>query len=113
MTTLSMFFIIAGCALVTWLPRVIPFILVKSMPIPSIVMRFLAYIPVCILSALVYASLFDGSGTITSLNVLNTMAFIPTLFIALWTKSLSKTVIAGVVTMAILRSFSSICVDTP
>lgn len=105
MTTLSMFFIIAGCALVTWLPRVIPFILVKAMPMPSIIMRFLAYIPVCILSALVYASLFDATGSITSLNIFNTIAFVPTLFIALWTKSLSKTVIAGVVTMAALRYF--------
>ncbi|WP_010287333.1 AzlD domain-containing protein [Kurthia massiliensis] len=105
MTTLSMFFIIAGCAFVTWLPRVIPFILVKAMPMPSIIMRFLAYIPVCILSALVYASLFDATGSITSLNVFNTIAFVPTLFIALWTKSLSKTVIAGVITMAALRYF--------
>ena len=100
-----MFFIIAGCALVTWLPRIIPFILVKAMPIPDIIMRFLAYIPICILSALVYASLFDGSGTITTLNVLNTIAFVPTLCIAIWTKSLSKTVIVGVVTMAALRYF--------
>lgn len=105
MTTFSMFFIIAGCALVTWLPRIIPFILVKAMPIPNIIMRFLAYIPICILSALVYASLFDGSGTITTLNVLNTIAFVPTLCIAIWTKSLSKTVIVGVVTMAALRYF--------
>lgn len=103
MTTLSMFLIILGCALVTWLPRIIPFVLVKAMPIPTIMMRFLAYIPVCILSALVYESLFEQGHTITTLNVLNTIAFVPTLFVAIWSRSLSKTVIVGVVTMAILR----------
>lgn len=103
MTTFTMFLIILGCAFVTWLPRVIPFILVKTMPIPTIMMRFLAYIPICILSALVYASLFEKTTTITSINILNACAFIPTLLVALWTKSLSVTVIIGVITMAALR----------
>jgi len=103
MTTFQMFLIILGCAFVTWLPRVIPFILVKAMPIPNFMLRFLAYIPICILSALVYASLFEKTNTFTTISVLNVLAFIPTFLVAIWTKSLSMTVIVGVVTMALLR----------
>ena len=72
---------------------------------PKVVLRWLAYIPVCILSALVIEGFFDKEETIVTVHWLNVMAFIPTLFIALLTKSLSKTVIAGVLTMAGLRLF--------
>lgn len=105
MTIWTMVLLIAACALVTWLPRVIPFILVKSVTLPSFVMRLLAYIPICILSALIFESLFTEGEHMTTVAWLNFGAFIPTLFIALWTKSLSKTVIVGVITMAILRYF--------
>ncbi len=58
-TTLAMVLIILGCAVVTWLPRVIPFMLVRSVQLPDVVLRWLTYIPVCILSALVIESLIE------------------------------------------------------
>lgn len=102
-TTFAMVLLILGCALVTWVPRVLPFILVKNMKMPDIVLRWLAYIPVCILSALVIEGLFKHEQSFVTVNWLNVAAFIPTLLVALLTKSLSKTVIAGVLTMALLR----------
>ncbi len=104
-TTLAMFLIILGCAVVTWLPRVIPFMLVRSVQLPDIVLRWLTYIPICILSALVIESLINAEGNIVTLDWLNVLAFIPTVLVAILTKSLSQTVIAGVLTMAILRYF--------
>ncbi|MED3661794.1 AzlD domain-containing protein [Ureibacillus sp. FSL K6-8385] len=104
-TTLSMFLLILGCALVTWLPRVIPFILVRNIELPKVVLRWLQFIPVCILSSLVFQSLLDAEGKFVSLNLENTVAFVPTLLVAIWTKSLSKTVIVGVLTVALLRNF--------
>lgn len=103
-TTLTMVLIILGCAIVTWLPRVIPFILVRNIELPDIVMRWLKYIPICILSALVFDSLLNDKGNYVSLNWENVFAFIPTVIVACITKSLSKTVIAGVFTMAIIRN---------
>lgn len=102
-TSVAMVLLILGCALVTWIPRILPFILVKNMNMPKIVLRWLAYIPVCILSALVIEGFFVKEEAFVTVQWLNVMAFIPTLFVALLTKSLSKTVIAGVVTMAGLR----------
>ena len=102
-TTWPMLLLILGCAVVTWLPRVIPFAIVRNVKLPDVVLRWLAYIPVCILSALVIESLIDAEGKIVTLEWLNVAAFLPTLMVALYTKSLSKTVVAGVLTMAALR----------
>ncbi|MEK9197522.1 AzlD domain-containing protein [Ureibacillus sp. 179-F W5.1 NHS] len=104
-TSLSMILLMIGCAIVTWLPRVIPFMLVRNVKLPDIILRWLSYIPICILSALVLESLFNSEGTIVTLNWLNVIAFIPTLIVAIFTKSLFKTVIVGVLTMAILKFF--------
>lgn len=49
--------VILGCGLVTWLPRVIPFLLVRKVHIPQIITDFLSYIPLCILTALLVQSL--------------------------------------------------------
>lgn len=104
-TSIAMVLLILGCALVTWIPRILPFVLVKNMNMPKIVLRWLAYIPVCILSALVIEGFFEKQTAVVTIQWINVFAFIPTLFVALLTKSLSKTVIAGVVTMAGLRLF--------
>ena len=106
-TSIAMVLLILGCALVTWIPRILPFVLVKNMKLPKIVLRWLAYIPVCILSALVIEGFFKKDSTIVTVQWINILVFIPTLLVALLSKSLSKTVIAGVVTMAGFRFFFS------
>lgn len=105
-TTVYMVWLIIGCALVTWLPRVIPFILVRNVKLPEIVLKWLSFIPVCILSALVIENLLDtDSGRVVTLNWPVFLTFVPTLIIALLTKSLSITVVAGVIIMAAVRYF--------
>ena len=42
---------------VSWVPRVLPFVLVKYKGLPDIVVRFLHYLPVSILFALILSSL--------------------------------------------------------
>lgn len=105
MTTWTMFALILGCAVVTWIPRIVPFALVKNVTMPAVVLRWLAYIPVCILSALVIESFIVAEESFVTLDWIHIAAFLPTLLVALWTKSLSKTVIVGVLTMAALRYF--------
>lgn len=105
MISSQMILLLLGCALVTWIPRVLPFIFVRKMTLPSVVMCWLSYIPVCILSALVITNLFDTSGPIVTIHWPIFFAFLPTLFIAIWTKSLSITVLVGIVCMALIRLF--------
>ncbi|VQC10485.1 AzlC family protein [Streptococcus pneumoniae] len=46
--------------LVTWIPRMIPFILVKYKGLPAIVERFLKFLPVSIIFALILSSVVTG-----------------------------------------------------
>lgn len=103
MTTWTMVLLILGCAVVTWVPRIVPFALVRNVKMPKIILRWLAYIPVCILSALVIESVLDAERTVVGIDWLHMLALVPTVLVAVWTKSLSKTVVVGVMTMAMLR----------
>lgn len=103
MISLQMFLLILGCAIITWIPRILPFAFMKKVKLPTIVLRWLAYIPICILSALVISNLFVKKNSYVTINLPVFFAAIPTLIVAVWTKSLSLTVIVGVATMAIIQ----------
>ena len=100
-----MIWLILGCMIVTLLPRIIPFIFVRSVQMPEVVLKWLSYIPVCILTALVTESMLQDTDSLLSFDWYVVIALIPTLITAIWTKSLSLTVIIGVVCMALLRFF--------
>jgi branched-subunit amino acid transport protein len=99
-------FIIGGCGLVTWLPRVIPFLLVKKLQLPEIAIRFLSYVPLCILTALFVQNLFIVKpGAFPCLNWEYCLAAIPAIFMAVLTRNLMWIVITGVAGMALIRYF--------
>ncbi|WP_339179883.1 AzlD domain-containing protein [Bacillus sp. FSL R5-0560] len=95
--------VIIGCALVTVIPRVVPFLVVRNISLPVPVLKWLSYVPVCILTALVVKDCMIQSNDSLKLNWQVAVVLIPTLLIAMKTKSLSMTVISGVVLMAGLR----------
>ncbi|WP_203362664.1 AzlD domain-containing protein [Bacillus sp. REN10] len=98
--------VIIGCAIVTFIPRVAPFLIVRNVKLPEPVMKWLSFIPVCILTALVVGSVIEREpGQFPILNIEILLVLLPTLILAIWTKSLLFTVIAGVVLMALVRTF--------
>ncbi|MFJ8244372.1 AzlD domain-containing protein [Peribacillus asahii] len=100
---LSILLIILGCAIVTFIPRILPFIVIRNIQLPKIVIKWLSYIPICIFTALIVESFISEDGSFLSIDWRVLAAIIPTLLIALWTKSLSITVIAGIACMATVR----------
>ncbi|RSJ62133.1 AzlD domain-containing protein [Streptococcus gordonii] len=91
-------------ALVTWIPRVLPFILVKYKGFPPMVERFLKYLPVSIIFALILSSVTNAkTGQLPSFKWLDLLAVFPTTYIAFKYKNLILTVICGVVLVALLR----------
>lgn len=97
---------ILGCALVTWIPRVFPFFLSKRINFPEWFTRFLSYLPICILTALLFQSILETKATgFPTIKPLEAISCIPTLLVAMRTKDLMKTVIVGVITIALLRIF--------
>lgn len=101
--SLSIFLIILGCALVTFIPRVVPFIVVKNIRLPKPFIKWLSFIPLCIFTALIVDSFIIQDEVLFSIDWIVLIAIFPTLIVALWTKSLSITVIVGVVCMAAVR----------
>lgn len=97
------YLVILGSAIVTWVPRILPFVFVSERPLPPLVSLWLSFIPVCIFTALIVDALIlqrDGS---VYLDWRACLAIGPTLLVAWCTKSLTWTVVIGVVTIAILR----------
>ena len=102
---LTILLIILGCAIVTFIPRVIPFIVIRNIALPEVVVKWLSFIPVCIFAALIVDSFINQDAAVLAIDWRVLTAIIPTLLIALWTKSLSATVLVGIVCMATVRFF--------
>ena len=97
-------FVVLFSALVTWLPRILPFVLVKYRGLPKIVERFLQYLPVSIIFALILSSVTQGKiGGLPSFKWLDLLAVIPTTILAFRYRNLVATVIFGVCLVALLR----------
>lgn len=95
---------ILGCGLVTWLSRVIPFILVKNLTIPKSVIRFLSFVPVAIMAALFFDSILTFKpGHWASVLWPQLFASVPTIVAAVISKSLMVICIVGILSMALVR----------
>ena len=42
---------ILGCTIVTWLSRVLPFVLLKKFDLPKPIIEYLSFVPIVIMSA--------------------------------------------------------------
>lgn len=93
-----------GMALVTYLPRMLPLVVLSKFQLPPVLLRWLSFVPVAVLSALLAKELLvaDGKLAVSAAHP-QLLAAIPAFVVAAWTRSLMGTVVAGIVTMALLR----------
>jgi branched-subunit amino acid transport protein len=100
----SILLIIIGCALVTFIPRVLPLVILSQMELPKWLIRWLKNVPVAVMAALLAQELLlSGNQFSLSDNLLKLLAAVPAFIIAILTKSLLVTVMVGVIFMAIFR----------
>lgn len=105
-TTSYLFFTILGCGLATWLSRVLPFLFIKRMNFSQPVAEFLRFVPIVIMSALWFNSLFvQNLGHLPSIDWENLLASLPTVLSAIISKNLLVIVIVGMISLAALRFF--------
>jgi len=96
--------IIAGASLVTALPRVLPLVLLSRVQLPNWAMRWLSYVPVAVMAALVGQDVLAVEGQLAPLHRnAELFAAVLTFAAALLTRSLLVTVVAGVASMMALR----------
>jgi len=97
---------ILGMGLVTYFPRWLPLAVLSGREIPEILKRWLSFIPVSILSALVANAVFiDASTGVFHVFQKGFFAAVPTLVFALKTRSLGMTVIVGMLLYWILGHY--------
>ncbi|USS90508.1 AzlD domain-containing protein [Fructilactobacillus carniphilus] len=96
--------VIVGCGVVTWLNRVIPFLLLKRFELPMAAVEFLSFVPVVIMAALWFTGLFHQHlGHLPTLDWQNLVASVPTVISAVISKNLLVIVAVGIVSLAIIR----------
>jgi branched-subunit amino acid transport protein len=100
----QVFLIILGAAIVTLIPRIAPLVLLSRITLPGRVVRWLEFVPVAVLSALLAQAVAMPEGRLSlPPENLAMIAVVPVLLIAVRTRSLIKTVAGGVAVMALLR----------
>ncbi|MGO0059420.1 AzlD domain-containing protein [Brevibacillus fluminis] len=100
----EIFLIIIGSALVTFLPRVIPLMVLSRFELPGWAMRWLHYVPISVMAALIGQELLLHDGQLAGLrNNIELFAALPTFFVAIKTRSLLGTVVVGVISTMVLR----------
>ena len=95
---------LVGMMLATVPPRVVPLVMLSQRKLPVVVERWLSYVPVAVLSAMLFPSVLMQDGVLAlRLDNLYLWASVPAVLIAWKTRSLFPPVVAGVVTLAVLR----------
>ena len=80
------------------------FILLKKFDLPKAVIEYLSFVPIVIMSALWFDSLFiQKIGQLPQINYENLFASLPTVLSAIISKSLLVIVVVGIVSLAIIR----------
>lgn len=96
--------IIVGSALVTFIPRVLPLMVISRIQLPDWAISWLKHVPVAVMAALLAQSILltDDKLAIYE-NSLSIVASLPVIAVAIFTRSLLGTVLAGIVCMMVLR----------
>ncbi|WP_210133169.1 AzlD domain-containing protein [Staphylococcus sp. GDH8C106P] len=104
-TSVHMLIIIVICGLVTWLTRIIPFIVISKIQLSEQVVKWLSFIPITLFTALIIDGVIEQQrGSFGySLNIPFLVTIIPTVLVALVTRSLTITILAGIFVMAMIR----------
>ncbi|HFI0634222.1 TPA: AzlD domain-containing protein [Streptococcus suis] len=100
----SILLIILAAALVTWVPRVLPFVLTQNKSLPPKLVKFLSFLPITIIFSLTLSSIMDEEvGSLPNLLPVESLALLPTFLVVLRTKNILLAVVVGVLTTATLR----------
>lgn len=102
--TSQQLYLILGMAVVTYLPRMLPMLLLNNREIPEKIVRWMSFIPVSIFAALIFSDIFFWENQF-SINLLENLKLIPAIvvfFIAYKTKNIMWSIVFGVVGISLM-----------
>ena len=93
-------------ALVTFLCRAVPILVLGNRPILGSFRAWLAYVPPCVLCAMLIPQILtEGGGPVHIGDNLLLLASLPSLWVGIRYKNICLTVVSGMLTLALLRVF--------
>ncbi|MEA5079182.1 MAG: AzlD domain-containing protein [Anaerolineaceae bacterium] len=100
----TVFLTLAGMALVTYLPRLLPAWFLRGRSFPPFLIAWLRYVPVAVLAALLLPSLLVAEGRLNlAWDNLYLWAAIPAVIVAWKSKNMFATVLTGMAFVALAR----------
>lgn len=97
---------IAGMTLVTALPRILPITLLAGKKLPPLFLRWLSFVPVCVLSALLLPELVLHKGQLfIHMDNIFLLAALPAALVSWRTGSFFGTIAVGMLAVAMARFF--------
>lgn len=97
--------VIIGMALVTYIPRVLPLVILSRREIPPGLRCWLQFVPVSVLSALLVPGLLVQNGQLAlQLNNHYLLAAIPSFLVAVKYRNIFLTVFCGIVSLMVIRA---------
>ncbi len=92
--------VVAAMALVTYLPRLIPLLLLGEQKLPPFISTFLQFVPYAVLAALIFPGVLSSTGD-TASSVAGALAS----FILAWMRFNIMLVVLGGIGVALLASY--------
>ncbi|WP_297217183.1 AzlD domain-containing protein [uncultured Desulfovibrio sp.] len=97
---------IAGCMLVTLIPRIVPVMFLKTEKLPPLLRHWLSFVPVSVMAALLSAQIFFYEDRFNpGPSNLYLVAAIPSLLVAWKTRSFFGTILFAMLFVAGMRYF--------
>lgn len=108
MSDTKFYIVLLGCIIVTLIPRVIPFFMAKYINFPDWMTTFLRYLPLAMMTTLMFQNIFvvHGHGQLATVNFTVLVALLPGLIIGYFRRSLMAVVLLSVLVMALMRYFN-------
>lgn len=96
--------IIIGMAIVTYIPRFLPLMILTKFEMPPLIKTWLSFVPVAVLSALLFPGIFLSEQGNVDISFSNhfLLASFPCVLVAIKFRSMVLTIITGMVTVFIL-----------
>ncbi|HWI54178.1 MAG TPA: AzlD domain-containing protein [Desulfobacteria bacterium] len=100
----KIYLLILGLWIVNYLPRMFPMLVLSRLNIPEPIIQWLGFIPAAVLSAITVQSiLMPDNHLFISLQNDSILSAVPTFATAIKTRSLVWTLIAGMLSMALIQ----------
>lgn len=106
----SIVMLILGMAVVTYLPRFVPMLVLSNRKVPEKLVKWMSFIPVSIFSALVFSDVFFWNSEV-NVHLLENVKLLPTLlvfYIAYKTQNLLWSMAFGILGISVMVLFTTI-----